>query len=219
MLEKEEPKSISGFSEEEFISKLRKGDADIVHLLYELYFVPLCDFCNCILNNSHDAEDIVSVIFERLLSRAHKRSRIGHSWVNMQDVCNYLYVAARFECFHYRNRRKTKMKHHALFAEGKFQEYDTNSALDFEFHKGLADHKLLGNVYTLTQRSVLVLRKLYLEDKSYDEIAEEMSISKATIGNLRQQGITILAKILNKEDYIGQLSLLMLSIGLVFISR
>ncbi len=199
MVEGEKEMVAAGLSQDEFIAGFRKGDPRVIHFIYETHFVRLCDFCFYFLGNSFDAQDIVSDIFEKLLTVDRKNKVIGKSFTDMNDVVNYLYVAARNNCFNVLEQRKRKRQINLDVTERK---YANEEELDLECHRGLADLKLLETVYKLNQRSVKVLRKLYFEDMSYEQIAAEMNITRSTVGNLRQQGINLLAKKLNREDFI-----------------
>ncbi len=192
---------VAGYPENELIAAFRRRDPKAIHAIYELHFVKLCDWCYYVVGDASDAQDIVSDIFEKLLASRDSNKLIGASFNSLDDIANYLYVAAKNKCFTFLERSKRKQRIHQALMKEDMRQYTVNDELDFEYARGLADLKLLETVYHLPQRSILVLRKIYLEDLSYEEIAKEMGISKATVSNLRQQGINILAKILNREDF------------------
>lgn len=200
MSESERDKLADSISPKEFIEGFRKGDPRVVHLLYERYFVRLCDYCYHFLGNSFDAEDIVSATFEKLLTVYRKKRRVGKSFNGIEDIESYLYTAARNRCFNMLQQKKKQRQIRLKLSENA---YCTEDLLDLEYHRGLADLTLLKTIYKLDQRSIQVLRKIYFEDMSYEEIAIDMKISRATVSNLRQQGINILAKQLPRLDVIS----------------
>jgi RNA polymerase sigma factor (sigma-70 family) len=198
-------------SREEMIDGFRKGDPGVIQILYDSHFVALCDYCYFIVGNTCDAQDVVSEVFEKLLGADRKKKEIGQSFLDMNDVVNYLYVAAKNRCINLIGQKKRK---HALHQQATDRTYQLDEELDFEYHKNLGDLKLLEKVYSLSHRCIRVLQKLYFEDMSYEEIAAEMNISLGTVSSLRRRGIDVLAKHLNKDDfhYIGVLLIFLLSI-------
>lgn len=206
MKEAEEGSLVAGYTDGELIEGFRNRDPKVIHILYDLYFVELCDWCYYFIGNSFDAQDIVSDIFERFLSRDGNQKMIGSSFKSLNDIANYLQVAAKSKCFSFLERDKMKRKIHQKVSSQDTGDYSINEQLDFEYTRGLADMKLLETIYNLPYRSIQVLRKIYLEDQSYEQIAIEMGISKTSIGTMRKQGINILAKILNREDFISYLT-------------
>lgn len=208
MSEREKDNLLSSLSEEEFIALFRQGDSRVIHGIYQLYYVRLCDFCYYILgncSNSSDAQDIVSDVFERLLTVDRNNREIGQSLRGRDDIANYLYVAVRNQCSKVVRGSKRSKKREEVYEKTTRKEYILEDELDLEYDRGLADKTLLETVYRLNQRSIQVLLKIYFEDMSYEEIATEMNITRSTVGSLRQQGINLLAKILNKEDYVYHL--------------
>ena len=205
MMESEGDRLVAGYPENELIAGFRRRDPKAIHVIYELHFVKLCDWCYYVVGNVFDAQDIVSDIFEKLLTGHDGNKPIGASFNSLDDIANYLYVAAKNKCFTFLERSKRKQQVHQTLIKEDMRDYTVNDELDFEYARGLADLKLLETIHHLPQRSILVLRKIYLEDLSYEEIAKEMGISRATVSNLRQQGINILAKILNREDFSSHL--------------
>jgi RNA polymerase sigma-70 factor (ECF subfamily) len=195
----EEYRLTGAFSDEEMITGFLQKDPKILDVLYELYFVKLCDFCHCLIGNSVDSQDIVSDLFEMIIS---KKARVkGPVFNTLKDIAGYLHISVRNRAFNYIKKNKTRLRVHENLKSGNLPEYSFNDELDFEYIKGLRDEKLLETLYNLPQRSIQVLRKIYLESMSYDEIATQMNISPSTVSNLRTQGIHILSKILKKDDF------------------
>jgi len=186
------------YSEAEIIFDLSAGKEKALAAIHKLYYKELCSFCFMLTQNTLESQDIVSSLFEKLWLRCKELS-----FGTMNDVAGYLYVAARhmsLNCL--RSERLKSLKHKDILAETK-DTFDTlNDQLDVEYVKALRNLK--ETIYNLPQRSIRVLQMIYFEDKSYNEIAHEMDISQNTVSNLRRQGISILARILNLNDFIVQ---------------
>lgn len=202
--------SMDGLSGAALVQGFREGNPAVVGKLYELYFVKLCDYCYYLLDDAKEAEDVVSRIFYRLLLNDIK---VGRELRSLEDIGNYLYVAAKTKCLDVQRRRKTKKVVYKAVSDKP--EYGLQEELDLAFAQALGDLKLLETVYKLSYRSIEVLRKLYFENKSHEEIAQEMGIARPTVVALRAKGITILAKILKREDYILHILILLITTGAI----
>jgi RNA polymerase sigma-70 factor (ECF subfamily) len=202
--------TMDGLPAEDLAKGFREGDRALVSRLYEVYFVKLCDFCYHLLRDSHEAEDVVSHIFERLLCNDIKVERELHT---PDDIANYLYVAAKTRCLNVLERNKKKRIVYNACTEKP--QYGDAEKLDLAFAQAVGDAKLLDKVYNLPYRSIEVLRKLYFEDKSHEEIAREMGIAKPTVQNLRVKGLARLLKELNREDFILHIFVLLAAAGVI----
>ena len=187
---------MADYSEAEIIADLLQGKERAFEAIHKRYYKELCSFSFMLTRNTLESQDIASSLFEKLWMRYKELT-----FNSMNDIAGYLYVAARHMSLNYLRGEKTKtQKHKNILAESK-EAYDAiNDQLDVEYIKALRNLK--ETTYNLPQRSVRVLQMIYFEEKSYDEIAREMEISVNTVSNLRRQGINILARILNMEDFL-----------------
>lgn len=205
-----EKDTIDGLSWEELVKGFREGNSRVMGKLYDLYYVKLCNFCHYFLEDNHEAEDVVSQIFEQLLLNDINVARELRS---LEDIANYLFVAAKSRCMNVLNRRKkTKVVYKECMDK---TGYGVQEDLDLAFAQALGDMKLLQVVYNLPHRAIQVLQKFYFENKSYEEIAQEMGIARPTVSNLRAQGLTIVKRFLRREDFILHIFILLIATGAI----
>jgi len=152
-----------------------------IETIYNEYFVRLCEISYYIVKDSFEAQDIVSSRFESLLSKPHILSE------TKEKVYNYLVTSIKNRSYTYLASNK---RHSVILKEGP-----NSPSQDLQYASEIYDPKLLNALKKLPHKSIKILRNIYLEGKSYNEIAAESKISHATINNLRDQGIVILSKI------------------------
>ena len=178
-----------------FIEAFQNGDREVINELYKKNFVRLCHYANQYLCNQQEAEDVVSNLFEKLLILQRCNKRIGKQFATPIDIDKYLNRTVHNMCV---NRLKQNNRH----TEIKENVAGYEEELDFLYIEGLANPDLLTTVYNLPQRCVQVLIKIYLEEKSFQEVSTEMNVSLGAVSSLRKRGIDVLLKLLRREDFV-----------------
>ncbi len=181
--------------DDQLVTDFLEGKDHAFKQLHERFFKQVLVFCHKLTDDLHESQDIVSEIFMGLFKR-HKELDLK----SMNDIAAYLFVSARHRSLNMikaRSRRRDKYRHLSLIHG---QTFDTlNDRLDMAFAEGIMACKIKETVYGLDQRSVQILRMIYFEDLTYEEISEKMNISINTVRSHRTRGIDILAKILQRD--------------------
>jgi RNA polymerase sigma-70 factor (ECF subfamily) len=182
-------------SENELVNGFLHGDEHAFKELHARYFKRLLVFCHGLTNDLHESQDIVSEIFMSLFLRCKKLD-----FKSINDISAYLFVSARHRSLSALQSRSRRKERHGDLHLADEHAFDTlNDRLDMAFREGLMACKIKETVYGLDQRSVQILRMIYFEDLSYEEISEKMNISINTVRSHRTRGIDILAKIFQRD--------------------
>jgi RNA polymerase sigma-70 factor (ECF subfamily) len=191
-----------------FIHGFRQGKEDSFSAIHKELYSPLCSFCYGIIKNSQEAEDIVSDVFLHIF---RKSSEIPVR--SLDHLRSYFFMSVRNRSIDYLRIQKMQRTTYGdlnALTEDLIEDESLNDRLDTEYIESLRNVKIREAVYSLPQKSVLVLRKIYFENKSYSDIAEELSISVNTVTGLRRQGINILYKVFNLKDFFMQTAIFIL---------
>lgn len=166
--------------EESFlIMKLKQGDEHAFKIIYERYYVILYDYAVHILANDTPASEIVDDAIFYIWE--HRKEIIIH------HLFPYLLRSVRNGCLNYLHSQLYRIENQesvyisdsntmlieTLFNEG-YQPIDELIKKEFE-------EKLNFYIEQLPEESRRVFKKSRFEHKKYDEIAEELHISKNTV--------------------------------------
>lgn len=162
------------------IAQLKQGDEKAFKYIYDCHYVLLCRFAYQFLNDSSLAEEIVDdTIF--YLWEHHAQVEITYS------LRAYLLRAVRNRCLNELN----SLSHRTELRFSSFMLPENADFLDTVFVE--EDHplgillaqeleeKLSQCIEELPKECCLVFKKSRLEQKKYEEIAEEMNISVNTV--------------------------------------
>jgi len=125
------------------IKKINRGDLDVFHYLYRVYYIPLCVYARNFTRSKELAEEIVQDVFIGLWEK--------QGFLNIKSSLNsYLFVSVRNACLNH-------LKH--LLVVNKFNEYYTQKLKEAQ------------DFYSITQEtgdSLIIAQEL--EDKINKEI-------------------------------------------------
>ncbi len=161
-----------------------EGNTDYFGLLFERYTHLVFGVCMKYLKNPHDAEDAVMGIFEKLMTDLKKNE--------VRDFKNWLYRVAKNHCLMILRKQKVISRAEDEITQEKQQEF-----MEFLFgdhlttEEGDVDGKLISlhdamNSLRLEQRKCIEL--MYLEKKSYNEIAQMTGYSLKNVKSYIQNG-------------------------------
>ncbi|MCS6928504.1 MAG: sigma-70 family RNA polymerase sigma factor [Saprospiraceae bacterium] len=174
-------KAESTLSDEELLAYYRRtSEVHYLTLLYERYVTMVYGVCLNILRDVHAAEDAVMSIYEELVHKVQTHQ--------IEAFRGWLYVLARNYCLMELRRQKRvsidyqapeKMAYHDAVASGE----------EFELIQDYADtHHLQQCLQKLSDKQRLCIIQFYWENKSYREIALEMSEDIGKIRSYIQNG-------------------------------
>ncbi|MDN5213494.1 RNA polymerase sigma-70 factor [Fulvivirgaceae bacterium BMA12] len=155
----------------ELLERLLSGDANAFEELYDLYREPAIRFCNTILKDVEESENIIQEVFLKIWN---KRETINPTL----NFTSYLFTIIKNSVF---DQLKEIKKNEAL-KEMYWQNVLVYKAVDSD----IKEERLLKvkkAVEELSEKRKRIIKLNYEEGKSYEEIANQLNISKNTVKN------------------------------------
>ena len=153
------------------LESLKKGDERAFNELYNSYREPALRFCNSILKDIEESENIIQEVFIKIWNR---RETINPEL----NFTSYLFTIIKNRVFdHLKEVKKNE------FLKEKFWEKVLEyKAVDNEI-KEERFSKIKEAVENLSEKRKEIIKLNYEEGKSYEEIAQQLNISKNTVKN------------------------------------
>jgi RNA polymerase sigma factor (sigma-70 family) len=184
-------RKFNSFSDEELVSAYKKNrDNRCIGVIYERYGYLLLAISIKYLKNKEDAEDVVMDLFERLGGKLVKHE--------IQNFKSWLHSTIRNECLMILRKRNPKLQLEDV-------ENRINHLVEIDEKELLIEKEIMLN---LIESSILHLKEeqkkcvelFYLDQKSYVEIADGLSISLNQVKSAIQNGKRMLK--IQIENYI-----------------
>ena len=153
------------------LEKLKGGDEQAFNELYNAYREPALRFCNSILKDTEESENIIQEVFIKIWNRKQG--------INTElNFTSYLFTIIKNRVFdHLKEVKKND------FLKEKFWEKVLEyKAVDNEV-KEERFAKIKEAVEGLSEKRKRIIKLNYEEGKSYEEIANQLNISKNTVKN------------------------------------
>jgi RNA polymerase sigma-70 factor, ECF subfamily len=148
------------------------------------HFEALHRYAYTLLKDNDDAKDIVQNVFIQLWE---KRDAL----TIRQSVRSYLYVAVHNHSLNRIKSKKIRQKHHNNFAANENQTVGQDSAEAAELKK-----EVLTAMDTLPDKCREIFYKSRFEEKTYQEIADELDISIKTVEAQMGKALRVLRTLL-----------------------
>lgn len=157
--------------------RLKGGDISVLGEVFELYHKTLFSFAYHILRDKEDARDAVHDVFAKLCNKPE-------TWDRIVDFKGYLMASVRNHCIYF-----LRCKSSSQLKATEYQAYHTginSNASDslgiFEQQVQNQEETFIENILSfLPRKRRAVIRLFYLEDLSYQQISEELGITKHTV--------------------------------------
>lgn len=169
---------------------IQEDDEKAFKLLFDTYFSSLCRFMLIYLPDKQEVEEIALTIFINVWENRHTLSlKISFK--------AYLFQAAKNRCF---NRiRDLKETASLNEAEHYFSDFETDTSLEMEELNTLIQEAIC----SLPDRCQQVFRLSREEEKSYQEIANQLNISIKTVEAQITKALRLMKEYLgNKYTYL-----------------
>lgn len=153
------------------LERLKKGEERAFDELYNSYREPALRFCNSILKDTEESENIIQEVFIKIWNR---RETINPEL----NFTSYLFTIIKNRVFDHLKEMKKKEFLKEKFWE-KILEYQ---AVDNEV-KEERFAKIKEAVEALSEKRKRIIKLNFEESKSYEEIATQLNISKNTVKN------------------------------------
>ena len=166
------------------IKRLVEGDYKAFTTLFKRYFTDLCNYSNGIIANEEAAKDIVVDCYLKIWDN-HKELEIKNSFRV------YIFGFVHKRSLNYLRHRAVQIKYQQ---EKRMLEMDVdyqNSPLK-SIEVSELKEKITSSIASLPEKCQEIFKLSRFEDKTYDEIAQELDIS---IGTVRTQMSRALEKL------------------------
>lgn len=176
----------------DFLEDFKNGDETAIRKLYALYYRPLCYFNQKLVNSKHEAEDISTETFLKLLQKKL-------DFDSLSDIKSFLFTASKNACLDFLRKEKRHDKSH--------REISLSSPFEELFaEQEMISAKVLQIIYAemenLPNQCQQVFKSIFIEGKSTADIAVEMGISPQTVLNQKTKGLQKIRLALSQENFL-----------------
>jgi len=153
------------------LDRLKAGDEIAFNELYSAYLQPAVRFCNSIVKDVEESENIIHDVFIKIWDR---RETINPEL----NFTSYLFTIIRNRVFDFLK----EVKRNDLMKEEYWSRVDQSQYEDSSLQEARI-RKISEAVENLSEKRKQIIKLNYQEGKSYEEIASDMRISKNTVKN------------------------------------
>lgn len=165
------------YSDEELIQAYKESENNkYIGELYKRYQHLVMGIALKYLNNKNDAADITMDVFEIVLKKITNR-----------DIANFkgwLYIITKNHIF---SKFRNKMLNSVEF-KNDLMENEVIDTLYYDYEMDSTFEQLEKAMNTLNNQQRICVQEFYLKDKSYKDIAEEMSLDLNAVKSFIQNG-------------------------------
>lgn len=162
------------YSDEELVAIIQQQqDVYCIGVLYERYGHLVFGLALNYLKNRNDAEDLTSQVFENLFQKLQKH--------NVQHFKSWLYMLSKNECLMFLRRKKPT----GDIDNHQFREEEPATACE---EKEVQLELLEEKIGLLKEEQQQCVRLFYLEEKSYQQVSEELNLPLNKVKSAIQNG-------------------------------
>lgn len=170
-------------NDDSILTGFKQGEERAVKQIFERFHNELVHFATRITNNQYEAQDIVVEAFLKILPRAK-------DFTSLENIRAFLYVVVRHACYAWQEKQSGLQKKEQAFAYLQDFETGTEPLMDKEEMIARTLQQLYGFIQQLPPQEKKVFVLKVIKQRSADEIAEELNISKKTVYNLTSAAIS-----------------------------
>lgn len=153
------------------LEALKNGSEKAFQELYHFYQIPALRFCNSILKDIEESENIIQEVFVKIWNR---RATINPDL----NFTSYLFTIVKNRVFdHLKEVKKNEFLRERYWTNILVSQDDDNEIKEERFEK------IKEAVEGLSEKRKKIIKLNYDEGKSYEEIASQLNISKNTVKN------------------------------------
>jgi len=173
-----------GLSIAEQVRAFHAGEEKGFNFFFREHYKGLTLFAYRITHHREAAEEIAE---DALMKLWEKRAGFNHPLA----IKSFLYTAARFASLNYiRNlRRETLRARQLAYLTDERDEYILQDIISSEIYA-----EVFEAIKTLPPRCRLIFEMIYLQERSYQEIAVELNLSVSTVRNQKARALMLLRK-------------------------
>jgi len=158
-----------------------------VETLFRQHYAAMYRLARTILYDADESKDVVSDVFVRLLR--------GDVVVQADKMEGYLMMAVRNRCLDVLNHKSVREQVEKLFSQELKQHRIATRNEDDRL-----DRLMLYIERELPPLSQQILRLRFLREMSYEEVAQEVGVSKVTVYNHLSQSLQRIKEYFSKEQ-------------------
>ena len=168
----------------EWVDEFRRGDDAADGKLFTFLFRPLCFYAERITGSQPEAEDIVVESFLKCYSRREQFDNLG-------NIRSFLYVTVRNASF---DHLAAKKRHN--FSHEEWQRRLEAAGRQMLAEEALIRSEVLQEIFNeveaLPPRCRDIIRLIFKEDLSTDEIAQRLGIDRQNVRSQKARGLQLL---------------------------
>lgn len=181
-------------NDESILTGFKQGDEKAIKQIFERYHNELVHFATRIISNQYEAQDIVIEAFLKILPRAKDFS-------SLENIRAFLYVVVRHACYAWVEKQAGLQKKEQAFAYLQDIETSGESLMDREEMIARTLQQLYDHIQQLPPQEKKVFVLKVIRQRSADEIANELKISKKTVYNLSSAAISRLRNLIGGTSF------------------
>ena len=183
-------------NDELILAGFRQGQEKAVKQIFERFHKELVAFAARITGNRDEAQDIVVEAFLKILPRAQ-------NFASIHNIRAFLYVVVRHASYEWVEKQETAEKKQQAFAY--LQQADITpeqeAVMDNEEMIARTLQLVYGYIEQLPPQEKKVFVMKVIQQKTADEIAAEMNISKKTVYNLSSSAVNRLRNLVGNAGF------------------
>ncbi|MBO9634167.1 MAG: RNA polymerase sigma factor [Chitinophagaceae bacterium] len=180
-------------NDDNILTGFKQGDERAVKQIFERFHNELVHFATRITGNRYEAQDIVVEAFLKILPRAK-------DFTSLENIRAFLYVVVRHACFAWVEKQSGLQKKEQAFAYLQDIETSSEPLMDKEEMIARTIQQLYEFIQQLPPQEKKVFILKVIKQRSADEIAEELNISKKTVYNLTSAAISRLRSLVGRSS-------------------
>lgn len=176
-------------NDESILAGFKQGEEKAVKQIFWRFHKELVAFATRITGNRYEAQDIVVEAFLKILPRAK-------DFTSMENIRAFLYVVIRRASYTWVEKQESIQKKEEAFAYLQNRETTVEESMDNEEMIARTLQQLYEFIRQLPPQEKKVFVLKMIRQKSADEIAAELNISKKTVYNLTSSAISRLRNLM-----------------------
>ncbi|MCA5006320.1 RNA polymerase sigma factor [Sphingobacterium bovistauri] len=179
-------------NENYLIAKLVQSDHHAFEYIFNMYYPRICIYALQFTTENAQAEDIAKEAFIRIWKAKTVFKSIEH-------LKNTLYQSARQIATNYQVANQRSINRELIYQMNQ-EQHEEHAMHNIIYTEVMSE--LYNAIQKLPEQAKNVIISTYLEGKSNQEVAQEMSLSLQTVKNYKLRGIKQLRQLLSSEIYI-----------------
>lgn len=173
----------------EILKNIKISKEEGVRLLFNRYYKPLLLYANEFTNSLPAAEDIVQDFFMRMWEDDYLVD------IDPRALSSYLFTSVRNACYTHGHRKNL------LGYQIELSELNIAEECAAELSKRIVE-QVAEAIHKLPEKTSLVVMAILIQDKKYQEVADELNISINTVKTLLKNGMKALRQSLEDKRYL-----------------